>query len=290
MKRDEIINILKKHKVEPIEITEGTNSYNSNVYIVKTKRKQYVFKIYKNRDKRLNEKRYYNYLFRFIPTSKVLHTGSYNNYEYNIISYFDGKNIYDEECNSLNEQEIFNIGKSLSAIHNCRLVYKKIDWIKYLVSCIDKTEVQLCSLFGKEDNQMIVKFLRSYIDKKIVNNYKDCLVHMDFRVGNVIIDNENRIGVIDFESMKNGDYVFDFVKMNRIFNKDNFNVFLNGYRSNRKVESDFQDKLKFYSFFDSYTSLYWCYMNDQMDSVFYKLNYSIVVKCLGEIKDERWII
>ncbi len=290
MKREELIHILKKHRIEPLEITEGTNSYNSNVYIVKTKRKKYVFKIYKSRKKRLNEKKYYNYLYCFIPTSKVLYSGSYNNYEYNIISYFDGKNIYDEECNNLTEKEIFNIGKVLSVIHNCRLIFKKTDWINYLISCIEKTETQLRNLFGEEDNQLIVNFLKSYIDKNLINNYKDSLVHMDFRVGNVIIDKKSRTGVIDFESMKNGDYVFDFVKINRIFNKNNFDVFLKGYKSNRSIESDFHDKLKFYSFFDSYTSLYWCCINNQTDSDFYKLNYSIVVKCLGEIKDGRWII
>ena len=89
--------------------------------------------------------------------------------------------------------------------------------------------------------------------------------------------------------MKNGEYVFDFVKMNRIFNKYNFNIFLNGYKSVRNIDADFDEKLKFYSFFDSYTSLYWC-VNNQIDSDFYKLNYSIVIKYLKVIKNMEWDI
>ena len=38
------------------------------------------------------------------------------------------------------------------------------------------------------------------------------MLHMDFRVGNVIIDENMNVGIIDLESMKNGEYVFDFVK------------------------------------------------------------------------------
>ena len=113
---------------------------------------------------------------------------------------------------------------------------------------------------------------------------------MDFRVGNVIIDENKNVGIIDLESMKNGEYVFDFVKINRIFNRNNFKSFLEGYKSEKKIDTDFSDKLKFYSFFDSYTSLYWCYTNAQVDSDFYNINNKIVIDYLREIKNGKWII
>ncbi len=113
---------------------------------------------------------------------------------------------------------------------------------------------------------------------------------MDFRVGNIMIANNNEVGIIDLESMKNGEYVFDFVKMNRIFNEDNFNIFLDGYKSVKSIDADFDEKLKFYSFFDSYTSLYWCVSKNQTDLDFYKLNHSIAMKYLGLIKNGVWSI
>lgn len=35
---------------------------------------------------------------------------------------------------------------------------------------------------------------------------------MDFRVGNIMIANNNEVGIIDLESMKNGEYVFVLLK------------------------------------------------------------------------------
>ncbi len=291
MGNKEIVKLCEKHGLSITNIKKADNSYNSNVYIIYDNNNKYILKIAKNEKKRLNEKKYYNYLYNYVPTSKVLYSGVYNRKQYNIISFLEGKNVYDEECNSLTKDEIFNIGKLLGKIHNCKTIEKDTNsWIIYLKECLNKTYLELKELFGKEDNECIYKFLNEYIEKRIENNYKNCLLHMDFRVGNVIIDENMNVGVIDLESMKNGEYVFDFVKINRIFNKNNFKTFLEGYKSEKKIDTSFSDKLKFYSFFDSYTSLYWCYTNAQVDSDFYKLNYKIVIDFLGEIKDGKWII
>lgn len=45
---------------------------------------------------------------------------------------------------------------------------------------------------------------------------------MSFRIGNIMFSDNNEIGLIDLKSMKNGEYVFDFIKMKRLFNDDNF--------------------------------------------------------------------
>ncbi len=291
MDNTEILQLCKKHGLKITKIKKVDNSYSSNVYIIFDNNTKYILKITKNEKKRLNEKKYYNYLYDYVKTSKVLYSGIYNDKQYNIISYLEGKNIYDEECNNLKEEEILNIGKLLGKIHNCKVIDKNSDsWIIYLKDCLNKTHLELNGLFGKYDNDYINNFLNKYIEKRIINNYKNCLLHMDFRVGNVIIDENMNPGIIDLESMKNGEYVFDFVKINRIFNKKNFNIFLKGYKSEKEIEDHFSDKLKFYSFFDSYTSLYWCYKNKQTGSEFYKLNYKIVIKFLGEIKNGKWII
>lgn len=291
MKDTEILKLCEKHGLKILKIKKADNSYNSNVYVIYDSNGKYVLKITKNGKKRLNEKKYYNYLYNYVPTSKVLYSGVYKGEQYNIIYFLEGKNVYDEECNDLRKEEIFNVGKLLGKIHNCKILDQDSDsWIYYLNDCLNKTYSELVGLFGKEDNDYINNFLNEYIDKRIKNNYKNCLLHMDFRVGNVIIDDNMNAGIIDLESMKNGEYVFDFVKINRIFNKNNFNIFLEGYKSEKELGSDFSDKLKFYSFFDSYTSLYWCYINRQTESNFYKLNYEIVIKFLGEIKDGKWTI
>ena len=223
-----------------------------------------------------------------MSTSKVLCSGQINSIEYNILTFFEGKNIYDENCNSLTNKQIFNIGKLLGNIHNCPIIDKDDNsWIIYLKNCLNKTHDVLEKLFGKKNNEIIQIFLKNFIDKKINNHYKNCILHMDFRPGNVIFTAKDNVGIIDLESMKNGDYIFDFVKMNRLFNKDNFDILLKGYKSVRNIDNDFNEKLQFYSLFDSYTSLYWCVSKNQTDSDFYKLNYSIVINYLKTINNRN---
>ena len=291
MSEKEIREIFGKININVKEIEKAGNSYNSNVYIVSDGSNKYILKISNNHKKRINESKYYNYLSKFVPTSKVLCSDQINNIEYNVLTFFEGKNIYDEDCNSLSSKQIFNIGKLLGDIHSCPIIDKDDDsWTIYLIDCLNKTQNELAKIFGKEDNDVIQNFLSEFISKKIKDNYKNCILHMDFRVGNIMIANNNEVGIIDLESMKNGEYVFDFVKMNRIFNEDNFNIFLDGYKSVKSIDADFDEKLKFYSFFDSYTSLYWCVSKNQTDLDFYKLNHSIAMKYLGLIKKGVWSI
>lgn len=271
------------------KIVSASNSYNSNVYIIESDNEKYVFKISNNKQKRKNECKYYNYLSKIIPTATVLDSGEVNDIQYNIISFLEGVNLFDEECNSLNENQIYNIGKLLAKVHTADLIDEDNDsWILYLNNALEKTNDTLEKIFGN-DNKIIVDFLNKFIRLHIEDKYKNSILHMDFRVGNIVIENEE-VKLIDLESMKNGDYVFDFVKMNRIFTKDNFEIFKNGYKSIKELDNDFNNKLKFYSFFDSYTSLYWCASKNSLDTDFYKLNFDIVMNFLGEIKNGEWNI
>lgn len=271
------------------KIVSASNSYNSNVYIIESDNDKYVFKISNNKQKRENECKYYNYLSKIIPTAKVLDSGEINDIQYNIITFLEGVNLFDEECNSLNENQIYNIGKLLAKVHTADLIDEDNDsWILYLNNVLEKTNDTLENIFSN-DNKIIVDFLNKFIRLHIKDKYKNSILHMDFRVGNIVIENEE-VKLIDLESMKNGDYVFDFVKMNRIFTKDNFEIFINGYKSIKELDTDFYNKLKFYSFFDSYTSLYWCVSKNSLDTDFYRLNFNIVMNFLGEIKNGEWNI
>lgn len=108
---------------------------------------------------------------------------------------------------------------------------------------------------------------------------------MDFRIGNLMFK-KDEIGLIDMESMKNGEYVFDFVKMHRVLTEDKFNILLLGYKEIRKIDDNFFEKLDFYSLFDSYTSLWWSASKNKTDSDFYRTNYAIVRKYLGVLNEK----
>ena len=122
------------------KIVSASNSYNSNVYIIESDNDKYVFKISNNKQKRENECKYYNYLSKIIPTAKVLDSGEINGIQYNVITFLEGNNLFDEECNSLNENQIYNIGKLLAKVHTADLIDEDNDsWIQYLNNVLEKT-------------------------------------------------------------------------------------------------------------------------------------------------------
>lgn len=285
MNKEKIENIFKRKKIAIKELNSATNSFSSNVYIItSTTGKKYVLKFCNKEKKVINEGKYMNYLKSYLPVSDVIEIGVCDEKYYIIQSFFEGNNIYDEKANELNDEQIRNIGILLAKLHSCKLLDEDNDsWLKYLNASLDKTVDTLEKILGKEENKKISKFLRKYIKQNLVNNYKNSILHMDFRIGNLMFGKENEIGLIDLEGMKNGEYVFDFVKMNRLFNKDKFEIFLSGYDSVKTREDNFDERLNFYSLFDSYTSLWWCVSKNRLDTDFYKLNYNIVIKYLERL-------
>lgn len=285
MNKEKIENIFKKEEIAIKELKSATNSFNSNVYIITSMDEQkYVLKFCNNEKKMINESKYMNYLKSHLPVSDVIGTGVCEGKYYIIQSFFEGKNIYDEEANELNDEQIKNIGVLLAKLHSCELLDEDNDsWLKYLSDCLDKTVETLEKIFGEEENRKVIGFLRKYIKQNLTNNYNNSILHMDFRIGNLMFGKENEVGLIDLESMKNGEYVFDFVKMKRLFNNDKFEMFLSGYDSIKPRQDNFRERLDFYSLFDSYTSLWWCVSRNQLDTDFYKLNYNIVIKYLEKI-------
>lgn len=280
-----IESIFNKLGIEIKKIKSATNSFNSNVYIITSNdEKKYVLKFCNNEQKMLNESKYMKYLKAYLPVSDVVGTGKYEERYYIIQSFLEGSNKYDEDANELSDEQVKNIGILLGKLHSCKLLEEDNNsWIAYLNGCIDKTTELLEKKIGTEDNNKIRRFLSNYINNNINDNYKNSILHMDFRIGNVMVGNDCKISLIDLESMKNGEYVFDFVKMNRLLNDNKFLKFMEGYNTIRQVEDNFNERLNFYSLFDSYTSLWWCINKNQLDTDFYKLNYEIVMKYLNKL-------
>ncbi len=286
MKEKEIKNIFGKLGISVKKVSSASNSFNSNVYIVNSDdEKKYVLKISNSEKKRDVESRYMKYLSQYLPTAKILDNGCVDNKNYIVMTFFEGDNKFDEDASSLTASQLRNIGLLLAKLHNTPLIDKNNDsWINYLNDGLEKTQEVLSDMFGK-DNEKIYRYLKQYIDNELKDNYKNCILHMDFRIGNLMFK-KDEIGLIDMESMKNGDYVFDFVKMHRVLTEDKFNILLLGYKEIRKIDDNFFKKLDFYSLFDSYTSLWWSASKNKTDSDFYRTNYAIVMKYLGVLNEK----
>ncbi|WP_325166703.1 phosphotransferase family protein [Viridibacillus soli] len=86
------------------------------------------------------------------------------------------------------------------------------------------------------------------------------LVHLDFRPGNILINEKGVAGIIDFESARAGSTEIDFTKINRdIWGRypGTRDAYIAGYEKVRPI-IDLERILPFYSFFDAVGSIAWC--------------------------------
>lgn len=107
-------------------------------------------------------------------------------------------------------------------------------------------------------NQSIKKFE----DMKIQLPAPDgpSFVHMDFRPANILVDQDNVSGIIDFESVRFGSTEIDFTKLYRDFlsvDMKLLDAYKDGYNSIRPL-IDLEVVLPFYRFTDAFNSIGWC--------------------------------
>ena len=265
MKEYEIVEIFKKLSIRVTRINKVTNSYSSNVFIVESKRNKYIFKILYNDTKRKTEKEFLEYLYDYIKVPKLISSGKYKNYNYNILEFVSGLSYKDNEGYKLIDKQIYDSGVLLAKLHSVKTI-KEDKWIEYLKSYLFKTYNYLNNKIDFNNE------IYDYLSKEIDNiKYEKGLLHLDFRIGNIMYN--HKLTLIDFESVKVGDMSFDFLKMKRALSTKQYAIFKQGYKSIKKLPKYLEKNLKFYKIFDSYTSMGWCVERNQMDSDFYKTNY-----------------
>ena len=98
-----------------------------------------------------------------------------------------------------------------------------------------------------------------------------CLLHSDYRMGNILVKGSEVVGVIDFEVANAGAAGEDF----SILESEVFNVyagtrekFSEGYKSIRKLP-DLDNTLPFYKFLTAFTRIGWCVKRSKTNESFY---------------------
>ncbi|MFS0689721.1 aminoglycoside phosphotransferase family protein [Sporosarcina sp. 179-K 8C2 HS] len=108
-------------------------------------------------------------------------------------------------------------------------------------------------------------------------------IHMDFRPANIIVDEDNMSGVIDFESVRFGSTEIDFTKLYRDFLSFDFSLYQSyqeGYNTIRPL-IDLEVVLPFYQFTDAFNSIGWCKRRGiEKNASFLEENLSILKKVL----------
>ncbi|MEZ0480339.1 phosphotransferase family protein [Planococcus sp. SSTMD024] len=110
-------------------------------------------------------------------------------------------------------------------------------------------------------------------------------VHMDFRPANIIVEEGQVSGMIDFESVRFGSTEIDFTKIHRDFLKSDpvlLNSYQKGYNSIRPM-IDLRAVLPFYRFIDAFNSIGWSQRRGLKKNVaFYEANLRILKETLQQ--------
>lgn len=265
---EERIKKILKNNDDIIDIKKLGNSYSSNVYLITLKNNKYIFKILKSDEKRKVESQALRHLKKYIDVPKLVKTGISDDIYYNVMEFVEGISYEDKDSKKLKKEELIIIGKILATLHSSKPINNDDPWYDYLLWRIETANESLKNHL--KDNKNIYLNLLKQLNNEIKDNYSLATLHMDFRPGNIIIN--DKLYLIDFESVKNGDPVFDFIKIKRLLTEKQFKEMVEEYKKNKELPNDFEKRLDFYNFFDAYTALDWCILNNQVNSDYYKLN------------------
>lgn len=257
------------------------NSFSQNVYLLDRKN---VLKIYNNIEIGKNELKFLNYFYNKINVPKVLESGENNEKFYILTEYIQGINYKDEDKFIIPSTIYYKIGELMASLHNLEPL-EEDNWKQYMLFRTERSY----NIFKQKQiaTDFDIDKIYNYIKNEINNlSYKPCNIHCDFRMGNIIINKDN-VALIDLESAKTGDSVFDFIKLYRVFSEKNFESFKSGYENKRKLAFDFYKRIHFYNLYDAFTTLGWCIEANRYKSEFYMFNLKFLNKemnylCLEE--------
>ena len=143
-------------------------------------------------------------------------------------------------------------------------------WADFVRKRMDESFVQRCC-------EHIMQLTQSFSDEE-----PTCLIHCDFRFGNVLRRKNGELSIIDFESSREGDGAYDFIKIwEQIGYQNNgqeWTSFLEGYASIRPLPENLNAKLEYYWFDLNFGFLYWAI--DRNNEPLFQQRLTIVEKLL----------
>lgn len=197
-----------------------------------------------------------------VPTSEPIEIGINAEGVYSIQSWIDGSSAEDIISNySDTEQYLYGIqsGRYLQKIHSISCQTQKRSWEERFNDKIDQkiTKYKKCHLkYDNGQGEILISYINSH--RHLLKNRPQCFQHGDYHIGNMMIDNQNELKIIDFDRYDFGDPFEEFnriiysVKRSPIFSAG----MVNGY-FDKKVPNEFWELLLLYISVNTISSLEW---------------------------------
>ncbi len=266
-----IQRLIQYFKLQVTNIAGVPESFSSEVYKLTLVSGETVYvKIPFNRDKFIRESTILNKLQDVLPVPKVLDMwhGDEQKSGALLLSAIPGI-----PCNgAVDEQLAFQIGRYHAKLHEVKMpgygthtadgyeLLEPNDWRLYIQSSFEKWKEPCEELLDPALYEQCVR----HFDRVFATLPKPdapCMVHMDFRPGNILVEGNLVSGVIDFESARGGSSEIDFTKVNRYIWEvypGTRQAYAEGYESVRHM-IDVDQVLPFYQFYDAWSAVMWCH-------------------------------
>ncbi|WP_226530647.1 aminoglycoside phosphotransferase family protein [Metabacillus niabensis] len=211
--------------------------------------------------------------------SEPISIGVLKNRGYLITSYLDGKDA-EEEIPKYSYQEQYNIGveaaKELKKMHQYPAPDNESSWyIRKVKKHKNYMEAYLkCGIKVKND-QKIMNFIEENIH--LMKDRPNLFQHDDFTLGNIIVNNKEFAGIIDFGRYDWGDPIHEFLKIG-IFSREVSIPFsigqIRGYFNNNDPNENFWRLYSLYLAMCVFSTIIWTLkaipdsLNDMLDKVY----------------------
>lgn len=284
----------KRFNLNVLSIDNVPESFSSQVYKLNLTNGETVYaKIPYNRDKLYREYRMLEMLREVLPVPKVLDFWSGDDLISGALLLSEIKGI---PCTgAINDELAFQIGLLHANLHEVKMPGYGVEgldgfqfsnqnnWRLYIRNSFEKF-IEPCK-----------EVLERGLFEKCINYFEGsfsvlpppdgpCVVHMDFRQGNILTNNNMVVGIIDFESARGGSSEIDFTKINRYVwevNPQSRISYKKGYSTIRPL-MDLETILPFYNFYDAFSAVVWCKNRGiEKNRAFLKESISVLQKSVG---------
>ncbi|MBT2770940.1 aminoglycoside phosphotransferase family protein [Halomonas sp. ISL-60] len=265
-----ILNVIEKLKLNVMNVEDVPESFSSDVYKLTLASGENVYvKIPFNKDKLFREFQMLEILKGVIPVPKVLDIwyGDEDTTGALLLSAIQGVPCTQD----IDEKISFQMGLYHAMLHEVKSPgygYHATDGFKFLDQNNWRLHIQSNFEKWKEPCKELldpVLYERCVLHfdgvfSALPNPDGPCIVHMDFRPGNILVDGNKVTGIIDFESARGGSSEIDFTKINRYIwevNPRTKSKYIEGYQTIRPI-LNLDIVLPFYDFYDAFSAVVWC--------------------------------
>jgi Putative homoserine kinase type II (protein kinase fold) len=243
-----VLNVIEKLKLNVLHIEGVPESYSSEVYKLTLASGETVYvKIPFNRDKLVREFKMLETLKGVIPVPQVLDIwyGDERSTGALLLSAIPGMHC----TGNIDEKLAYQIGTYHAMLHEVTTPgygyhttdgFKVLDpnnWRLHIKHNFDKWKEPCKEILAPELYERCIHHFDG-IYAALPDPDGPCIVHMDFRPGNILVNDDKVIGIIDFESARGGSTEIDFTKVNRYIWEVNPRTkppYIEGYQSIRPM-------------------------------------------------------